>query len=326
MRQRLGYILLLIVNLVCLSVGAQSIETDANMADKEMQIINCLRRMDVDYSAEYDAWLFGLPEPDTLKLKNKYGNEVLAYEICPAIPIGIVICVSGIDAPSVSAHYGHAREFYKMGYATFFMDVSNHTEVTEKCYEEVRDVQAVIDYIKSKMEYTNLPIVAMGVAMGGTIAIRSMIESYDISAVIALSAFSSYEDYFAFNREGTDPRYDLPNISMKDLADMSVADSITLSQLCKVKGVDHRPMLLMQSKKDKAVPYAYFTRLFGELKKYTNELETYVVEGDEHYICRYFINPTTDKAYFEALMDFLKRVTSSVPLSAYRKLEDTQAI
>ena len=116
------------------------------------------------------------------------------------------------------------------------------------------------------------------------------------------------------------------NISMKDLADMSVADSITLSQLCKVEGVDHRPVLLMQSKRDKAVPYAYFTRLFDEMKKYTNELESFVVEGDENYICRDFINPASDKAYFETLMDFLKRVTSSVPLSAYRKLEDTQAI
>ena len=107
---------------------------------------------------------------------------------------------------------------------------------------------------------------------------------------------------------------------------MSMADSITLSKLCSVKGIDHRPILLMQSKKDKQVPYAYFTRLSTELKKYTNELVSFVVEGDEHYICRDFINPSSDKANFEAITDFLKRVTPSVPVSAYRKLEDTQEI
>jgi fermentation-respiration switch protein FrsA (DUF1100 family) len=207
------------------------------------------------------------------------------------------------------------------------MDVSNHSKTDgSKRYEEVKDVQAVIDYTKTKMEYINLPIIVMGVAMGGTVAIRSMIESYDITAAISLSAYSSFEDYFVFNQKDADPKYDFPNVSVKDIEDMSAADSISLSKLCSVKGVDQRPILLMQSKKDKAVPYAYFTRLSEELRKHTNELVSFVVEGDEHYICRDFINPSSDKAYFEVLTDFLKRVTPSVPVSAYRKLEDTQEI
>ena len=323
---RLGYIVLIVLNLICLSVRAQSVEMDDNMADKELQIIRCLQRMDVDYSAEYDAWSFGIPAPDTLKLRNQYGDELQAFEICPAIPIGIVICISGIDAPSVSAYYGHAREFYKMGYATFLMDVRSHIAIDDKRYEEVKDVQAVIDYIKSKMDYTNLPVVVMGVAMGGTVAIRSMIESYDISAVISMSAYSSFEDYFALNRKGADPRYDLPNISVEELAEMTAEDSVSLSRLYQVKGIDHRPILLMHSKRDRFVPYAYFSQLAREMKKYTNQLESYVVEGDEHYICRDFINPSSDRDYFEALTGFLKRVTTNQPVSAYRKLEDTQAI
>ena len=268
---RLGYIVLIVLNLICLSVRAQSVEMDDNMADKELQIIRCLQRMDVDYSAEYDVWSFGIPAPDTLKLRNQYGDELQAFEICPAIPIGIVICISGIDAPSVSAYYGHAREFYKMGYATFLMDVRSHIAIDDKRYEEVKDVQAVIDYIKSKMDYTNLPVVVMGVAMGGTVAIRSMIESYDISAVISMSAYSSFEDYFALNRKGADPRYDLPNISVEELAEMTAEDSVSLSRLYQVKGIDHRPILLMHSKRDRFVPYAYFSQLAREMKKYTNQ-------------------------------------------------------
>jgi fermentation-respiration switch protein FrsA (DUF1100 family) len=113
---------------------------------------------------------------------------------------------------------------------------------------------------------------------------------------------------------------------MKDIMDMSTADSITLSKLCQVKGVDHRPILLMQSKKDRFVPYAYFSRLARELRKYTNDLEAFVVEGDEHYICHDFINPASDKEYLEVLTGFLKRITSNIPVSAYRKLEDALAI
>ena len=213
-----------------------------------------------------------------------------------------------------------------MGYATFLMDVRSHIAIDDKRYEEVKDVQAVIDYIKSKMDYTNLPVVVMGVAMGGTVAIRSMIESYDISAVISMSAYSSFEDYFALNRKGADPRYDLPNISVEELAEMTAEDSVSLSRLYQVKGIDHRPILLMHSKRDRFVPYAYFSQLAREMKKYTNQLESYVVEGDEHYICRDFINPSSDRDYFEALTGFLKRVTTNQPVSAYRKLEDTQAI
>ena len=152
---KLGYILLSILCLFSLSAKAQSVGSDDYMADKELQIIKCLQRMDVDYSADYDAGQFGLPAPDSISLRNQYGNEVLAYEICPAIPVGIIICISGIDAPSASAYFGHAMEFYKLGYATISMDVSNHTTINNRPYEEIKDVQAVIDHIKSKIEYTS---------------------------------------------------------------------------------------------------------------------------------------------------------------------------
>ena len=113
---------------------------------------------------------------------------------------------------------------------------------------------------------------------------------------------------------------------LKDILDMSVADSITLSKLCQVKGIDYRPILLMQSKKDRLVPYSYFSRLAREMRRYTNDLESFVVEGDEHYICHDFINPSSDKEYLEVLMGFLKTITSKIPVSAYRKLEDALAI
>ena len=93
---KLKYIVFLFFSLISLSSGAQSIMIDDDISDKELQIERCLQQMDVDYSTKYDAQQFGLPTPDSLYLQNQYGNEVIAYEICPAIPIGIVICISGL--------------------------------------------------------------------------------------------------------------------------------------------------------------------------------------------------------------------------------------
>lgn len=319
-------ILTLLFNILGISVSAQETLMDDDMAEKEMQILRCLQRASVDYSAEFDAEQFGIPAPDTLNLKNEYRHEVLALELCPIMPIGVIICISGVDSPSATAYYGHALEFYKLGYAVVMVDVGGHIKINDKKYEEVSDVQAITDYIKSKLEYTNLPIIAMGVAMGGTVAIRSMIASYDINAVISLSAFSSFEDYFAFNRTEAEPIYDLPNGGLDMIADMSEADSITLSKLCRVSGIDHRPVLLMQSRGDKFVPYTYFKQLVKATKMNTNEFESYVAEGNEHYVCGDFLNPASDTRYFYVLQRFLKRLTMHIPTLASRKLEDASAI
>ena len=75
---RLDYIIVLFFSLISLSASAQSILIDDDIADKELQIERCLQRMDVDYSTKYDARQFGLPAPDSLNLRNQYGNEVIA--------------------------------------------------------------------------------------------------------------------------------------------------------------------------------------------------------------------------------------------------------
>lgn len=326
MKKIIRYILLLTITLFSYSANAQIDYPNDDMADKELQILNCLQSLDADYNAEYEVQQFGLPTPDTLDLVNEYGSSLKVLELCPAMPIGVVLCLSGIDSPSVTAHYGHAMEFYRLGYSTIIMDVSTHVKANSRPYEEVKDVQAVTDYIKSKVEYTNLPIIGMGVAMGGTVAMRSMIANYDINAVISISAFSSFEDYFAFNQNEADPAYDIPNISPMDVMDMSEADSIKMADICHVSGIDHRPVLLMHSTRDKLVPYSYFSHLLNEVKKNTNQLDSYVVPGDEHYICRDFLNPASDKDYFKVLTNFLMRLTNHIPTLAFRKLEDAQAI
>ena len=62
-------------------------------------------------------------------------------------------------------------------------------------------MKAVTDYIKGNAKYKDVPVIVMGVSMGGAVAIRSIGENKDIDALISLSAFSSVEDFMHAYRE-----------------------------------------------------------------------------------------------------------------------------
>ena len=150
------------------------------------QVIDYLVDKHVNYNMIYDARDFGLPAPDSLHLKTADGFGIFAYEICPEQPKGVVICLSGIENPSVTAFYGHAAEFIKAGVATIMPDLRGHgkSDGNRIClaYEETRDVKAVTDYIKSNAKYKDVPVIVMGVSMGGAVAIRYIGENKDIGS------------------------------------------------------------------------------------------------------------------------------------------------
>lgn len=120
-----------------------------NWKAAERQVIDYLVDKHVDYDVVYDARDFGLPAPDSLTLKTADGFSIFAYEVCPEQLKGVVICLSGIENPSVTAFYGHAAEFYKANVATIMPDLRGHgkSDGNRIClaYEEARDVKAVTD-------------------------------------------------------------------------------------------------------------------------------------------------------------------------------------
>ena len=148
----------ILIALLFVIVSMSAFEAEAREANEKeewlaagQQVIGCLVDMHVDYSVIYDARDFGLPAPDSLHLKTADGFGIFAYEICPEHPKGVVICLSGIDNPSVTAFYGHAAEFYKADVATIMPDLRGHgkSDGGRIClaYEETHDVKAVTDYI-----------------------------------------------------------------------------------------------------------------------------------------------------------------------------------
>ena len=297
-----------------------------NWKAAERQVIDYLVDKHVDYDVVYDARDFGLPAPDSLTLKTADGFSIFAYEVCPEQLKGVVICLSGIENPSVTAFYGHAAEFYKANVATIMPDLRGHgkSDGNRIClaYEEARDVKAVTDYIKSNAKYKDVPVIVLGVSMGGAVAIRSIGENKDIDGLIALSAFSSLEDFLQASREAflpMIPAEQLAGITRQVVKEKYGVDSSVNSPLYALRGLNNRPVLMMHSRQDSQVPYSCFEKLAAEASKYTIDLDTMTVEGDEHFICKDFTKPSADKEYMRQVMRFIRKLTSSHP---YVKTEE----
>ena len=307
-------------------VKAQVNGEQENWKAAERQVIDYLVDKHVDYDVVYDARDFGLPAPDSLTLKTADGFSIFAYEVCPEQLKGVVICLSGIENPSVTAFYGHAAEFYKANVATIMPDLRGHgkSDGNRIClaYEEARDVKAVTDYIKSNAKYKDVPVIVLGVSMGGAVAIRSIGENKDIDGLIALSAFSSLEDFLQASREAflpMIPAEQLAGITRQVVKEKYGVDSSVSSPLYALRGLNNRPVLMMHSRQDSQVPYSCFEKLATEASKYTIDLDTMTVEGDEHFICKDFTKPSADKKYMRQVMRFIRKLTSSHP---YVKTEE----
>ena len=119
-------------------------------------------------------------------------------------------------------------------------------------YEETRDVKTVTDYIKRNAKYKDVPVIVMGVSMGGAVAIRSIGENKDIDALVSLSAFSSLEDFLQTIREAL-----LPMVPAKQLNGVTGeivrakfhVDSSVSSPFYALRGLNNRPVLMMNSRK-----------------------------------------------------------------------------
>ncbi|MCK9526831.1 MAG: hypothetical protein M0R49_13010, partial [Limnochordia bacterium] len=76
----------------------------------------------VDFKTTYDAEDFGL-EVSELTLRTVDGYGISAFEVEADDPKAVIIFISGIHNPSVTAFFGHARMFREHGYASVLYDM-----------------------------------------------------------------------------------------------------------------------------------------------------------------------------------------------------------
>lgn len=253
-------------------------------------------------------------EATEVALTTQDGVRLASWEVKAEDPRGIVIFLSGIHKPSVTAFFGHAKMLADNGYSSLLIEMRSHGKSEgSKIYvgtREYLDTKAGVQYIKSKKEYENVPIIVFGVSMGGATAINSIGEIPEIDGLISISAFSSFPDAFCDNMELMGMPSFITAIE-KPFVNLYMGfeygfGSLKINPVNEIKKLNGRPALLMHSTGDTQVPYKSFERL---QKAAPGQFETFVREGDYHFICRdeSFKEPWTDEEYSGVILSFLKK-------------------
>ena len=271
----------------------------------------------VDYNNIYDARDWDLPAPDTLTLFTQDSVEIVALESRPDSAKAVVICLSGIENPSVTAFWGHVREFNKRGIAAILPDLRAHGQSSGERiamgWEEFRDVAAVTDYIEANYP-AETPVTILGLSMGAAVAINSIGCNERIDGIVSISGYSSVEDALTDqiqNYIGVLACPFKPFFSLTAWIKYGVNPWKTRpeSAIAKLNG---RSALLMHSKEDSQIPFKSFERLTkAAAEAQQHQVQLLTKEGDNHMFCDRYGDPAADSTYFATVMDFIESVQRS---------------
>jgi len=265
----------------------------------------------VEFQTVYEAEEFGL-EARELTLETSDGYSISAFEVETQDPKGVVIFISGIHNPSVTAFYGHARLLKEQGYASILYDMRAHGksegDIITLGHLEPLDTRAVVDYIKTREMYKELPIIVYGVSMGGAVAINSIGQIPEISGLVSMSAYSSWEDVFVDNMISMGApvifsRVQGPFVRLYTLYKFGFKTA-NLYPKKQIQNLGDRPALIMHSTGDSQVHFANFERIMEEAP---GHVETWTREGDHHMMATDFLHPENDPDYSQRVLDFFAR-------------------
>ena len=270
-------------------------------------MMRSLVNLHVDFQRTYGAADYGLAA-ERLTLTTEDGLKLAAYRVDAENPRAAVVFVSGIHAPSVTAFFGHAAMLKNAGYSSVLVEMRAHGESDGDLIclgtKEYLDVRAAVRYVKERSP--ERPVVVFGLSMGAGTAVNAIGETDDIDALISLSAFSTWPDLFADNMALMGfPRFvcDLEKPFVWLYMGVQFGfDRLQVNPLAEIGKLNGRPALLMHSRGDTQVPFVSFKRLTAA----TSGVETYVVDGDRHFICEeHFLHPEQDASYAGAILAFL---------------------
>ncbi len=275
-------------------------------------IMHDMIKLHADVEA-YSAEEYGVTATP-LSLETEDGFSLAAWEVAAEAPKGVVVLVSGIHNPSVTAFFGYAKMLRENGYASVLVEMRAHgdSEGDKICLGmyEYLDVKAGVAYIQEQAAYQGLPVIAWGTSMGAATALNAIGEIPEIDGVISCSAYSSWPDEFCDMMASMGAPAFLVAIQKPFVWGYSGIeygfDKLKINPLEEIQRLNGRPALLMHSTGDSQVPYANFERLMA---KAPDTVETFIRKGDEHFICyeRYFDHPAEDTEFSGAVLGFLKK-------------------
>lgn len=303
-------ILIILIILLCILISAPFIGLNLYLN----RHVNYKGYETTDYPLQgiYEASDYGINEKQ-MYLTTEDGYDVWCSEIEVENPKGVIIYLTGIDQPSITYFYGHASWMQKEGYASILLEVRGHgeSEGNRIClgYEEYKDVQAVVDYIKHNEEYKDIPIIIQGVSMGGAIAINSFGQIPDIDVLIAMSPYSSFEDEVVelmnlYHIPKWLQAMEMPFIKLALISKYGRENVENMTPEKQIQKADGRSILLVACTGDVQVPYANTLRL----QKANPEAAVWIKDSWEHFIVNGcdFRNVIDDTEYCDRVLNFIE--------------------
>ena len=257
----------------------------------------------------YNPTEFGV-ESSVVALKSVDGVSLTAYEVAVESPKGVVICLGGIHCATITKWYGHSKLFADNGFASVLLDVRSHGgSEGEKIYAATRewmDVDAAVEYIRSKELYNGVPIIAMGLSMGAATAVVATGRNEKIDALVSLSAYSDWAYNFDLNAEQVVPKLVAKMFSpfVAAVTRLRFGKMADITPRNEIKRLGNRPALLVQSVGDKLVPYGNFVELVAAAP----QVQRWVLKGDNHCIIDDFAHPQNSEQYCKRIIEFLNSV------------------
>lgn len=257
---------------------------------------------------------FGLSDVQALSLQTADGLAIASWLTEVESPKGIVILLSGIQNPSVTAFFGYGKMLSDNGYASLLIEMRAHGssegDRVALGMDEWQDVKAGVDYIKSQDALKEVPVIVWGTSMGGTTAINATGEIPEIDGLISCSAFSSWTDVFSDNMTNMGAPSFFPVIE-RPFVDLYLGFTYGFNKLKivptqEIHKLNGRPALIIHSTGDSQVPFSSFDRIMANAPE---TVETFVRQGDYHFICydEYFDNPVQDQEFSAVILQFLKK-------------------
>ncbi|MDO5520934.1 MAG: alpha/beta fold hydrolase [bacterium] len=238
----------------------------------------------------YKASDYGLSENVHI-FETTDGESLWCSEITAERPKGVIIYLTGIVQPSITYFYSHAAWMKENGYSSLLLEVRGHGKSSGKQigfgYTEIADVQAAVDYIHSKEEYSDVPIVLQGVSMGGAITLNAFGQIPEISGCIAMSPYASCEDEL----ELLMVNYHIPSLIRiierpllkQTLKWLYSSDQVeTLSPKKQIQNANGRPVYIVSCKNDDSVP----VKNAEILKEAYPQAEVWIRDSWEHFILK----------------------------------------
>lgn len=290
----------LIVILVILLLGFGAITWFSNnilneMADKRVEKNSSLIEIYAD-------------EIDRIETENTDGLKISSWRFKKENPEGIVIVLHGMDGQDASTLLDFGKFFSDNNYETFCLDLRAHGKSEGNQigfgYTEVKDVEALLDWIKSQPKYSNKEIILYGISMGGATSINIAADRDEVDKVISVSAFQSTEKTFLdYMRMDGVPEFVVQSFkpSIRLLITLKYdSKPIKNAPISKISQIND-PILLIHGGQDKQI---LIDQAYNLKEAAGQNSELWVVEDRKHMVVTDILK-SENEWYRERILEFI---------------------